>query len=209
MSGAPSVDADGGIVGNVYDKYGSRNPVARRLMRGFLAAVTQLYARVEPRSVLEVGCGEGLLASHLIRSTPLPARFIATDVSLGQISEQIDPRIELAEVSVYDLPYDDASLDLVVCCEVLEHLQRPRTALAQLARVASRAVLLSTPREPLWRLLNLVRGKYLTDLGNTPGHTQHFSKTELVALARRELQIEAVRCPLPWTVVLGRPRGPR
>ena len=76
----PAVDA-GNIVGNVYDKYGTRNPIARALMRGFTGAVTDLYLGTGARSVLEVGCGEGRLAHHLIQAAR-PARFEACDVEL-------------------------------------------------------------------------------------------------------------------------------
>ena len=55
---APRVDA-GNIVGNVYDKYNTQNPIARALMRGFTDAVTDLYLETGARSVLEVGCGNG------------------------------------------------------------------------------------------------------------------------------------------------------
>lgn len=198
--------AAGVIVGNVYDKYGTKNPVARALMRGFLGAVTALYTRAAPKTVLEVGCGEGKLAQHLLDHAPRPDRFEACDLELGQIAPGLDPLIHFREASVYQLPYADDELDLVVCCEVLEHLDDPERGLAELARVARRAVLLSTPREPLWRALNVLRGKYLADLGNTPGHVQHFNARALTRLAERELHILERRQPLPWTVLLGRVR---
>ncbi|MCA9694903.1 MAG: hypothetical protein KC636_35320, partial [Myxococcales bacterium] len=53
--------APGNIVGNTYDKYGSRNPIARALMAGFMRAVVGLYQEAAPRTALEVGCGEGKL----------------------------------------------------------------------------------------------------------------------------------------------------
>lgn len=195
------------IVGNVYDKYGTTNPVARRLMRGFLDSAIELYRGVKPVSVLEVGTGEGRLAQQLLESAPRPERFVATDLELGQVAAGIDPLIEFREASVYELPFEDRSFDLVVCCEVMEHLEEPRRGLAEIARVSARHVLLSTPREPLWRALNMARGKYLRDLGNTPGHVQHFSRRGLVRLARERLAITEVRTPLPWTMLLGRPRG--
>ena len=193
------------VVGNVYDKYGTRNPLAAAMMRGFLNAVTQLYSRIAPATVLEVGCGEGRLAHHLLTCAPRPARFVASDVSLSAIDRGLDPIIELREASVDDLPFADRSFDLVVCCEVLEHLRDPRRGLAEVARVARRAVLVSTPREPLWRLLNIARGRYLTALGNTPGHVQHFSRGELERLARLSLRLVERRSPVPWTVLLGEP----
>jgi ubiquinone/menaquinone biosynthesis C-methylase UbiE len=194
------------IVGNVYDKYNSQNPVVRWLMKGFLSSVTELYNQMKPSSILEVGCGEGALADHLLQhALKRPACFEACDISLDAIDPLIDPLIKFRQSSIYELPYGEKSFELVVCCEVLEHLEHPLRGLAELARVAEKGVLLSTPWEPIWRLLNLARGKYVMDLGNTPGHIQHFSRQGLIKLARTYLEVVNQRSPLPWTIILGMP----
>ncbi|PRQ08639.1 class I SAM-dependent methyltransferase [Enhygromyxa salina] len=195
------------VVGNFEDKYASRNPIARMLVTGFLNAVTELFVHAQPggKTVLEVGCGEGKLATQLIRNARAPSRYLATDVSLDTISAELDPRIETQVASIYDLPFEPGSFDIVVCCEVLEHLEDPARGLAQISRVARERVLLSTPQEPVWRAMNMARGKYLRALGNTPGHIQHFSRRELQALAATQLRLLEVRTPLPWTVILGEP----
>lgn len=205
MSDAPPPADAGNVVGNVYDKYGTRNPVARWLMARFLDAVTDLYRVAEPTSVLEVGCGEGELAWHLWQQGPRPDRFEICDVDLGRLRPGMPPAIATREASIYALPWPDDAFDLVLCCEVLEHLHEPTRGLAELARVARRHVLLSTPREPLWRALNMARGRYLSALGNTPGHVQHWSRAGLARLARTRLRLVAERRPLPWTVLLGTP----
>jgi ubiquinone/menaquinone biosynthesis C-methylase UbiE len=171
------------VVGNFYDKYATKNRISRALVGGFLASVTSLYARAAAKSVLEVGCGEGKLADHLVRSGPRPDRFLATDLSLECQAQGLDPMIEFAEASVYQLPFESNSFDLVVCCEVMEHLERPRDAFAEVVRVARNFVLMSTPWEPVWRVMNMARGTYLRDLGNTPGHIQHFSRRDSKAAA--------------------------
>lgn len=195
------------VVGNFEDKYASQNPIARLLVGGFLDAVTELFVLAEPgaRRVLEVGCGEGKLATHLIQNAPTPARYLATDVSLETLAPRVDPRIEFETASIYALPFATDSFDIVVCCEVLEHLERPEQGLAELSRVAAHRVLLSTPWEPVWRLMNMARGKYLRALGNTPGHIQHFTRRELTTLAATYLDLREVRTPLPWTAILGQP----
>jgi ubiquinone/menaquinone biosynthesis C-methylase UbiE len=194
------------VVGNFYDKYGTRNPIARALMRGFLDAVGGLYDRVGAASVLEVGCGEGHLAARLLGRGRRPSRFVASDVDLSAVAPGLDPLVELREASAYELPFADGEFDLVICCEVLEHLDDPDRGLREVARVSRRAVILSTPREPLWRVLNVARGRYLARLGDTPGHVQHFSGRGLVRLASRHLRVVERRSPLPWTVLLGETR---
>ncbi|MBL9103882.1 MAG: class I SAM-dependent methyltransferase [Myxococcales bacterium] len=194
----------GNIVGNHEDKYNAHNPIARALVRGFLKNVTDLYKTTAADRALEVGCGEGRLATELLKAHR-PGHFEACDVALRPAAD-IDPQIVLREASIYALPYPDSSFDLVICCEVLEHLRDPAAGLAELARVSSRHVLLSTPWEPVWRVLNIARGRYLRDLGNTPGHVQHFSRRALIKLAASELHVREIRRPLPWTVILGEVR---
>lgn len=91
-------------------------------------------------------------------------------------------------------------------CEVLEHLDRPVEALDEIARVCGGAMLASVPWEPAWRLLNLLRGAYLRDLGNTPGHLQHFSRGSFRELLDRRFLRFGERRPFPWTMILARPR---
>ena len=79
--------------------------------------------------------------------------------------------------------------DLVLAIEVLEHVPDPAAALRELARVARRDVVLSVPREPIWRAANMARGKYWGDLGNTPGHIQHWSRAGFVRLVGAHLEV--------------------
>lgn len=195
------------IVGNVYDKYGTRNPIARALMQRFLVHARALYRQANARSVLEVGCGEGKLAAELLTSAAAPQRFELTDLSIDALPSTLPSPLVARQADIYALPYRDGEFDLVVCCEVLEHLERPADGLAEVARVAKHFVLLSTPREPVWRMLNLARGKYVRAFGNTPGHVQHFSRCGLEQLADSQLAIVERRTPLPWTMLLGIPRG--
>ena len=60
-SPAVTVDAEGTVTGNTYDKYGSSNPVVRRLMAAFERTLDELFTEADPDSLLDVGCGEGVL----------------------------------------------------------------------------------------------------------------------------------------------------
>jgi 2-polyprenyl-3-methyl-5-hydroxy-6-metoxy-1,4-benzoquinol methylase len=200
----------GVVIGNVYDKYGSRNPVVRWLMRGFEQALSELVARAAPSSVHEIGCGEGYWVLYWNRRG-INARgtdFSSEAIRLARLNaaEQGVPA-ELFQVgSIYDLERGRDGADLMVCCEVLEHVERPDEALQALQRVMRSHLIVSVPREPIWRLLNLARGKYVPHLGNTPGHLQHWSTGAFTRLMTKYFELVEVRTPLPWTMALCRLR---
>jgi ubiquinone/menaquinone biosynthesis C-methylase UbiE len=102
------------------------------------------------------------------------------------------------------LSFGDCEFDLATAIEVLEHVPEPEATVAEMARVARRRVLVSVPREPLWRGLNMGRGAYLRELGNTPGHVNHWSKRGFVSMLSRYGRVEQVRSPFPWTMLLVR-----
>ena len=193
-----------GPAGNTYDKYGTRNPVARFLVQRFLRAVDEAVTEVAPRSVLDAGCGEGTVTERIARRLP-DASVVGLDVGdpdlVAQWSERAGGNLTFHAGSAYSLPYPDGAFELVCALEVLEHLERPAEGLDELARVSSRALVLSVPREPLWRVLNVASGRYVRAFGNTPGHVNHWSRREFVRFAARTGRVGRVRNPVPWTVV--------
>jgi hypothetical protein len=60
------------------------------------------------------------------------------------------------------------------------------------------------PHEPLWRILNVARGAYVQDLGNTPGHLNHWSRAGFKRLLSAHGQVVETRSPFPWTMLLVR-----
>ena len=107
--------------------------------------------------------------------------------------------------SAYDLPFDDGSFDCVCALEVLEHLERPRDALTEMARVARKALLLSVPREPVWRVAHLLAGRDVRQLGNTPGHVNHWSARAFRDFVSEYGSVLEIERPFPWTIVVVRP----
>ena len=192
------------VAGNVYDKYRTRNPVARRLMAGFERSMFELLATTRPvATVLEVGCGEGIVTAQLARFFP-GARVVGCDLSPRIVAEARarHPGLSFEVQSIYDAGAHDRGFDLVVACEVLEHLEDPARALRAIARASRRHLFASVPREPLWRLLNLARGRYWSRFGNTPGHLQHWSSGAFLRLLATETRVSATRTPTPWTQAL-------
>ena len=204
-----TVDREGTVTGNTYDKYGSTNPVVRRLMAGFERDLDDLFARAAPRSLLDVGCGEGVL-THQWAQRLGDRRVVGIDLDDPNLhaewAKHNAPNLEYRVMKAENLPFADGEFDVATAIEVLEHVPDPEHTVAEMARVAQRWLLVSVPREPLWRVLNMARGAYWKDLGNTPGHVNHWSKGSFVALLSRHGEVVQARSPFPWTMLLVRLR---
>ena len=189
------------VAGNVYDKYNTRNPIYRRLVSSYFDHLTNLLGQVHPVTVLEVGCGEGHMADFA-RKQLGDVTLVALDVSQSVLVDAVEPYSQVRFVcgNGYRLPFDDGQFDLVLALESLEHMVEAEKALTEIRRVSKRDVIVSVPQEPVWRILNFVRGAYLTDLGNTPGHVRHWSKRGIVRLLRSHFEVEQVYAPFPWTM---------
>jgi 2-polyprenyl-3-methyl-5-hydroxy-6-metoxy-1,4-benzoquinol methylase len=193
--------------GNVYDKYGTRNPIARRLMARFLADLDELAERSGASETHEVGCGEGEVSIRLagnglrVRGTDAFPRVLE---EARRRASEAGAEIDFEAVPVEELDPARHGAELIVCCEVLEHLPDPELAVAKLAELARPWLIASVPREPLWRALNLARLSYLRELGNTPGHLNHWSRRAFLRLLQSRLEVVEVRSPPPWTMALCR-----
>ncbi|MFN3945063.1 MAG: class I SAM-dependent methyltransferase [Allosphingosinicella sp.] len=209
MPAAADLQDYGNVGGNSYDKYGSRNPIARLLMNGFLDAFDASVARAAPGHVFEIGCGEGHLSLRLLgRGIDASGMDVEAEVvaEANAASRAAGHGERFAVRSVYDLAPGEIAADLILCCEVLEHLPDPDRALQAIAAQDAGWFLFSVPREPLWRALNMARGKYLRRLGNTPGHIQHWSRRGFREMIGRRFDIVEMRSPLPWSMALCRRR---
>jgi ubiquinone/menaquinone biosynthesis C-methylase UbiE len=195
--------------GNTYDKYGSQNPVVRRLMAGFEKSLDELWHMASPGSILDVGCGEGVLTSEWAER--LEGRIVGIDLPDPKLEAEWQkrqrPNLEYRAEEATSLSFADNEFEMATAIEVLEHVPEPEATVAEMARVAQRWVLVSVPREPIWRMTNMARGAYWKTLGNTPGHVNHWSKVSFVSMLSRHGKVEEVRTPFPWTMVLVRVDG--
>jgi 2-polyprenyl-3-methyl-5-hydroxy-6-metoxy-1,4-benzoquinol methylase len=206
LSTAITRDAEGTVTGNTYDKYGSTNPAVRRMMENFERTLDELWAKASPSSILDVGCGEGVL-THKWAQRLRDRRVVGIDLEDPAIraewAKRTAPNLEYRVMKAENLPFADGEFELASAIEVLEHVPDPVHTVAEMARVARGGhLLVSVPREPLWRGLNMARGAYLKDLGNTPGHVNHWSRRAFVELLSQYGQVVATRSPFPWTMLL-------
>ena len=188
-------------------KYSTRNPVSRFLVHNFFRKVDTLLSKIAYRTVLDVGCGEGVLLAGL-RRLFLEKTIVGVDVDPVELRTAV-AQASFARFTVADavaLPFRDNQFDLVMAMEVLEHLSAADCALQELNRVCKRFCLLSVPDEPLWRILNMARGAYVGLLGNTPGHVNHWSRRAFEGFISHYFDVRRILSPLPWTLILAEKR---
>lgn len=190
-----------GPIGNYYDKFNTTNPIARLLMNGFLTSFRELFARANAQNALEIGCGEGEMLNVMRQASDIVLHGFDVDIPMLTVAKAKYPQVTISLADAHHIAYASNSFDLVIACEVLEHVAYPAQVLTEAARVSRRYAIFSVPREPIWRVLNLARGKYLQDWGNTPGHIQHWSTKGFVEQVSEHFHVLEIRQPLPWTML--------
>jgi 2-polyprenyl-3-methyl-5-hydroxy-6-metoxy-1,4-benzoquinol methylase len=184
------------------DKYTKKNFISDKILKNFFTTLVSLIPK-EIKTLKEVGCGAGFSTKELVDAFP-HIKISGSDLDPELITQArtLNPSINFDIESIYTLSSGDNSSDLVLCLEVLEHLENPKQALLELKRITSKYIIVSTPREPLWCIANTIRGKYWRSFGNTPGHINHWSKKELTKFISSEFQVLEVKSPFPWTIIL-------
>jgi methionine biosynthesis protein MetW len=120
-----------------------------------------LHRHVEPGSAcLDVGCGPGRTYARAL--APRAGRYVGVDVSEEAVELARASGIEADRVAdASELPFDDATFDVVVCVEVMEHLFAPHEAAAEIRRVLRPGgrLVASAPNVGYWRMrLNSLMG---------------------------------------------------
>lgn len=183
-------------------KYEETNPISKYLVNNFYETLNDLIPE-DVASVLEAGCGAGYSAKRIIPMLP-DAVYEGSDIGedLIDIARELVPGTPFQIESIYELNREDNSYDLTMALETLEHLDDPLKALQELKRVSRKYVIVSVPREPIWRILNMARFKYVSGLGNTPGHINHWSHRSFKKFLSQEARIITAKKPLPWNMIL-------
>lgn len=187
-----------------YRKHTAKNPIQRFLINRFFNTLIKEIATLHPKTILDVGCGEGFTLNRLrkrnIGKDLIGIDTLKTAIDLGKKQY---PHLNLKEGSAYKIPFKDNAFDLVMCLEVLEHLENPTLALKELVRVSRKNIIISVPNEPLFRIANFVRGKNLKRWGNDIEHINHWSTGSIKRFVKKEMKVIKVKKPTPWTIVFG------
>ncbi len=108
---------------------------------GYFYEILTSRLGLDPRllSILDVGCGGGILSEEFARAG---GRVVGIDPAIPSL-EAAGEHARAKNLSIQylggrgeQLPFEDASFDVVVCCDVLEHVDDPEKVISELARVA-------------------------------------------------------------------------
>ncbi len=190
-----------------YAKFQTRNPLARLLFDRFYGTLRQMVNELRPESVLDAGCGEGEALDRLRGVLPDEVRGFDNNPACVDFAAVRLPKYRFRTGDVRHIDCESSQFDLVLCLEVLEHLDEPALALRELVRVSRRHIVISVPNEPLFRLTNLARGKYVGRWGDHPEHCQHWNRSSLAALLAGWTDVTAVRSSYPWLIASCRKRA--
>ena len=189
-------------------KYISKNPIIVFLNNHFLSSIASFVEPINSSNILDVGCGEGIVTNYLTNKLSIKENRIAgldIESNLLRIAKSINPRVQFYRGSVYELPFQDNSFDLVLALEILEHLEFPERAIRELNRVSNNWVIISVPNDRIFRFGNMLRFKYISSWGNTPDHIQHWNKKTFKDLISKYLNMIKIKTPcLLWLTLLCR-----
>jgi SAM-dependent methyltransferase len=138
-----------------------------------------VYQRLAPRcagrNVLEAGCGEGYGADLI---AGVARRVVAVDYDEAAVAHVRSryARVEVMQANLAELPLPDASVDVVVNFQVIEHLWDQAQFVAECARVLrpSGLLMMSTPNR-----ITFSPGR---DTPVNPFHTRELNAGELTEL---------------------------
>lgn len=186
-----------------YRKHTTQNPVQKFLINNFLNALLNEAEKLKPLSILDAGCGEGFILEKL-HENKIGHELVGIDFSRQalQIGKTLHPNLTFKPGTIYHIPFKDDSFDLVICSEVLEHLEYPEKALEELERVTKKNCIISVPHEPWFMLANFLRGKNISRWGNDVEHVHHWTKQGIKNLVAKYFIVKNVDNPFPWTLIV-------
>jgi 2-polyprenyl-3-methyl-5-hydroxy-6-metoxy-1,4-benzoquinol methylase len=189
--------------GNLYNKYESKNPFVKLLIKNYFNNLSKLLIPVkdEISSSLDIGCGEGYVSQYMKNlGFDIEGADISKDII--DIAKYLHPDVPFDVKSIYNLVYYNKRYDLVMAVEVLEHLNNPEQALKELKKVSNKYVFISVPNEPLFRICNMLRFKYVYDFGNTPGHINHWTKRSFKLFLSNDFDKMTLKTSTLWLTAL-------
>lgn len=181
------LDVDGSTNENPF--WNSHSELIARMNRNRIECTIQLLLdtkSIAPR-ILDLACGQGIVTSEIRKHFPA-AVLNALDISQKaiEIAKGGSTGIEFCVGNAFDMPYNDAVFDIVVCNNFWEHVGNPVVLVHEVSRVLKEdgVFIFSTPNR--YRFLNLwslLRGRKVTLL-NEKLHVTEYSIGQIEEILR-------------------------
>ena len=97
-------------------------------------------------SVLDIGCGRAFLVNKIYTKNR-DIKIYGMDIVISKEMKNKNPNINFIEGSVEQVPFDDASVDTVICTHVLEHVIDMQRAIREIRRVAKKRIIIVVPSQ--------------------------------------------------------------
>lgn len=176
--------------GRQLERYSSPSYWDSRYHRERFGMVCELLRGLSPDglSFLDVGAGTGEYLDFM-QSVGV-AEAVALDLSHAYCVRLVKRSSLVTQASASSLPFASASVDIVLCSEVIEHIPRSaaKSVITELCRVAARAVVVTTPNRDatIRRLGRRVAHRSVDALDQEVGHINLMNALELTALLNIE-----------------------
>ena len=186
-------NVDGIVTGNYFNKFESKNPLVRFVMNKYHQELEKSIGRMRVSRLLEVGCGEGNIINFMIKKYK-PSYIKGLDIDekmLRNLSKKY-PQFDFKKQFLDEKFQDEQEYDLVLCLEVLEHIEKYNAALNNIKKIKSKKIVFSVPNEPFFRIANVARLHYVKQLGNTPGHVNNFTYFDIYRVIKKHFPKDKV-----------------
>ncbi len=191
------------IPGNYYDKHHSKNIIVQFMMDKFHKDFDALVKKAKPKTLFDIGCGEGY-TTDIIKRCNKNVKIVASDIDKGIIekAKRMHKGIKFSLNDVYNLKFKGNNFDCAIASELLEHLDNPDKAIKEMRGVSKRHCIFSVPKEPYWRMANILRLAYISRLGNTPGHVQNWTTGQFRRLLEKHFKNVEIKSSTLWNIAL-------
>lgn len=159
----------------------------------------------EDRRIIDLGCGEGVTLQKLVQRFPW-RDITGIDLIEENLAICLEHGLPARRGDMYDLDLPDESADAILCLEVLEHLEQPHLAIAQIHRVLKPGgkLVLVFPNDRIFKLARLMTFKF-REAFYDPGHVKQWSPKETKPFLEEEGFTVFYSRPIPfrfWKVSL-------
>lgn len=138
-------------------------------------------------NVLDVGCGNGDLADHLIKCGTQVTGIDFSGEAIRQCNERFNSGKFFEHDLSEDMPFEESTFDLIWCSEVLEHLYAPRKALEETHRVLKPegVLLVTVPYHGMLKNVGIALLAFESHYDPEHPHIRFYTKKSLSALAEK------------------------